>query len=55
MVQQHPAATAPLHEVDETAWLEATADLIRNNRLQEVDLDALTAGWLGRRKSVQSR
>jgi hypothetical protein len=37
MVQRTPAATAALYEVDETAWLEATADLIRNGRLTEVD------------------
>ena len=41
MVQRTPVATATLYEVDETAWLEATADLIRNGRLNEVDLNNL--------------
>ena len=41
MVQRTPAATAALYEVDETAWLEATADLIRSGRLTEVDLNTL--------------
>jgi hypothetical protein len=30
-----------LYEVDETGWLEATADLIRNGRLAEVELNIL--------------
>src|SRR5688572_10266505 len=37
MVQRTPAVTAALYEVDETAWLEATADLIRSGQLTEVD------------------
>ncbi len=41
MVQRTPAATAALYEADETAWLEATADLIRNERLDEVELNTL--------------
>src|SRR2546425_3545560 len=41
MVQRTPVATAALYEVDETAWLEATADLIRNGRLGEVELNTL--------------
>jgi len=41
MVQRTPVATAALYEVDETAWLEAVADLIRNRRLSEVDLNTL--------------
>jgi hypothetical protein len=41
MVQRTPVATAALYEVDETAWLEATADLIRMGRLTEVDLNTL--------------
>src|SRR5262245_36580276 len=41
MVQRTPMATAALYEVDETAWLEATADLIRQRRLDEVALDTL--------------
>jgi hypothetical protein len=30
-----------LHEVDETAWLEATADLVRQGRFDEIERDAL--------------
>jgi hypothetical protein len=41
MVQRTPIATAALHEADETAWLEATAELIRSGRLGEVDLNTL--------------
>ena len=41
MVQRTPVATAPLYEVDETAWLEETADLIRQGRLDAVELDTL--------------
>ena len=41
MVQRTPVATAALYEADETAWLEATADLIRSGRLPEVDLNNL--------------
>jgi hypothetical protein len=41
MVQGTPAATAALYEADETAWLEATAELIRGGRLTEVDLNTL--------------
>ena len=41
MAQRSPVATAALYEVDETAWLEATADLIRNGRLTEVELNTL--------------
>jgi hypothetical protein len=41
MVQRTKVATAALHEVDETAWLEATADLIRHGRLEEVERDTL--------------
>lgn len=41
MVRQTPVATAALYEMDETAWLEATADLIRDGRLDAVDLDTL--------------
>ena len=41
MVQRTPFATAELYEVDETAWLEATADLIRHGRLTEVELSTL--------------
>jgi len=41
MVQRVPVVTATLYEVDETAWLEATADLIRSGRLSEVELNTL--------------
>src|SRR5262245_34927484 len=41
MVQRTPTATAALHEVDETGWLETTADLIRQRRLDAVELDIL--------------
>lgn len=41
MVQPTPAATATLYEVDETAWLEATAELLRQGRLEAVELDTL--------------
>jgi Domain of unknown function DUF29 len=41
MVQRTPAATAALYEVDETAWLELTAELIRNGRLADVELNTL--------------
>lgn len=37
MVQRTPQALAALYEADETAWLEATADLVRRGRLDEVD------------------
>src|SRR5262245_43304743 len=37
MVQRTPQALAALYETDETAWLEATADLIREGRLDQVD------------------
>src|SRR4051794_16984247 len=41
MVQRSAAAPATLYEADETAWLEATADLIRQGRLEEVERDIL--------------
>jgi Domain of unknown function DUF29 len=41
MVQRSPAVTATLYETDETAWLEATADLIRQGRLSEIDRENL--------------
>ena len=37
MVQRTSQALAALYEVDETAWLEATAALIRSGRLEEID------------------
>src|ERR1700733_1614660 len=41
MVQRAPVATTALYDVDETAWLEETADLIRQGRLDAVELDSL--------------
>ena len=41
MMQRTPIPTAALYEVDETAWLEATAELLRNGRLAEVELTTL--------------
>src|SRR3712207_5689994 len=41
MAQPTPVTTDALHEVDETAWLEATAELIRQGRLEEVDREPL--------------
>ncbi len=41
MVQPTPHALANLYLLDETAWLDATADLIRVGRLDEVDHDSL--------------
>jgi hypothetical protein len=41
MVQRSPVATATLYEADETAWLEAAADLIRQGRFGEVDCATL--------------
>ena len=41
MVQRTLVATAALYEVDETAWLEAAAELIRQGRLDEVELGPL--------------
>lgn len=41
MVQRLPMATAALYDVDETAWLELTADLIRSGEFVEIDLDTL--------------
>ena len=40
-MQRTPVASAALHELDETAWLEATADLLRHGQLDAVDLDTL--------------
>ena len=41
MVQHTSVAQAALYQVDETAWLEVTADLIRRGRFSEVDLNSL--------------
>jgi hypothetical protein len=41
MVQRSPVATAALYKVDETAWLELTADLIRQGRFDEIERDTL--------------
>lgn len=41
MVQRVSVATAALYERDETAWLETTAELIRQGQLDAVDLSIL--------------
>ena len=41
MVVRIPQTLAALYEADETAWLEATADLVRNGLLDQVDLKSL--------------
>jgi hypothetical protein len=41
MVQRTQAATPALYEVDETGWLEKTAQLLRLARINEVELDIL--------------
>jgi len=35
-------ATAPLHEQDETAWLERTADLVARRRFDEINPEQLS-------------
>ena len=42
MVQRTAEALAALYEIDETAWLEATAELVRAGRLAEVDAATLS-------------
>ena len=41
MVQRASVTTAALYESDETAWLETTAELIRQGQLDAVDLSIL--------------
>lgn len=41
MVQRTTDALAALYEADETAWLERTAELVRNNRLDQIDSRSL--------------
>lgn len=41
MVQRTSKALAALYETDETAWLEATAELVRDGRLDELDITTL--------------
>lgn len=41
MLQRTPIVLAALYEADETAWLDATADLVRAGRLDQVDPGAL--------------
>lgn len=41
MGQRAPVATAALYEVDETAWLETTAEFVRQGRFDEIDRDTL--------------
>lgn len=59
MVQRTPTAAANLYETDETAWLDATAELLRQGRLAEVDAgtlaEYLTDMALRDRREVVSR
>ncbi len=41
MVRKTPPTTESLYTLDETAWLESTAELIRTGRLGEVEHDIL--------------
>jgi hypothetical protein len=41
MVQRTPQNLTTLYEVDETGWLERTAELIRGGRFDEVDAPSL--------------
>jgi len=41
MVQRTPQTPAALHEADETAWLEQTADAVRAGRYDQLDPIAL--------------
>ena len=40
-VMAQPTALLPLHETDETAWLEQTAELIRGGQFQRIDSETL--------------
>ena len=42
MVQQTSRALAALYEVDETAWLEATSELVRESRFDQIDSGTLS-------------
>jgi hypothetical protein len=41
MVPRTPQPTASLHDVDETAWLDQTAELVRMGRFDQLDAAAL--------------
>jgi len=41
MVQRTPQVPAAQHEADETAWLEQTAELVRDGRFDQIDAAAL--------------
>lgn len=41
MIQKTPAAASTLFEADETAWLDATSELLRSGRWAEVDTQTL--------------
>jgi hypothetical protein len=41
MVLPTPTALADLYQTDETAWLDATAELVRSGRLDQVDASSL--------------
>lgn len=59
MVQPASLALAALYETDETAWLDATEELVRSGRLNQVDAESLAeylADMAGRdRREVVSR
>ena len=59
MIQHAAAALAQLYESDETAWLEAMADLIRQGRLGDLDYphlgEYLTDMARRDRREVESR
>ena len=59
MVQKTAQVLAELYEVDETAWLDATAELVRAGRLGEIDLrtlaEYLTDMAIRDRREVTSR
>lgn len=41
MVRRTRQSLAELYETDETAWLEATAQLVRDGQLDQIDTDSL--------------
>lgn len=59
MIQQATIVLADLYEADETAWLEASADLIRQGRLRDLDYanlqEYLTDMARRDRREVESR
>jgi hypothetical protein len=59
MIQQAAAPLSELYEADETAWLDAMADLVRQGRLEELDYahlaEYLTDMARSDRREVESR